>query len=331
MKSKIAYGGFLILNTLFFCVSHAQNDSIATVKGFINAKSLGVSLTHEHVMSNFGKPSDSTSFYDESRLMKQVVPYLKGLKEMGIHSIFDCTTAYFGRRIDLLEKISDASGVHIITNTGFYGSANDRYIPKFAYQLSPAELAETWTNEFFDGIEGTSVHPGFIKLAFDSGEPSEIDQKLVEAGIITHSKTGLTLAIHTGENIQAAYLTLKLLNEKGVLPNAWIWVHANKVTDDKILLEMAKKGAWISLDGVKADNVEGYVQRLSKFKKHDLLHKVLVSHDGNGFPAGGAIRQFDAIPLHLIPALKNSGFTQSEIDQLLIDNPRKAFMPSIKK
>lgn len=193
MKSKIAYGGFLILHTLFFFVSHAQNDSIATVKGLINAKSLGVSLTHEHVMSNFGKPVDSTPFYDESRLMEQVVPYLKGLKEMGIHSIFDCTTAYFGRRIDLLEKISDASGVHIITNTGFYGGANDRYIPEFAYQLSPAELSEIWTKEFFDGIEGTSIHPGFIKLAFDSGVPSEIDKKLVEAGIITHLKTGLTL------------------------------------------------------------------------------------------------------------------------------------------
>lgn len=85
------------------------------------------------------------------------------------------------------------------------------------------------------------------------------------------------------------------------------------------------------MDGVKAANVEGYVRRLSKFKKHDLLHKVLLSHDGNGFPAGGAIRQFDAIPLHLIPALKTNGFTQSEINQILIDNPRTAFLPSIKQ
>ena len=110
----------------------SQQETIETVRGAIEVSALGFSLTHEHVMSNFGKPQDSTSVYDEESLFKQVLPYLKRLKSLGVDAIFDCTTAYFGRRIDLLKKISEQSDINIITNTGFYGGANDKYIPQLA-------------------------------------------------------------------------------------------------------------------------------------------------------------------------------------------------------
>ncbi len=39
---------------------------------------------------------------------------------------------------------------------------------------------------------------------------SEIDIKLFEAGVITHKNTGLTLAVHTGDNIAAIELQLQI-------------------------------------------------------------------------------------------------------------------------
>lgn len=321
-----------VVITVSSCIDKPAPHHLNTVNGLVEPSELGLSLTHEHIMSNFGKDISETSNYDTITLFDQVIPYLKQLKSMGVNSIFNCTTSYFGRRTDLLKRISDSSGIQIITNTGFYGAADDRYIPEFAYEESVQFLSKLWIDEFYNGINTSNIKPGFIKLAFDDDKlPSEIDKKLFEAGILTHLKTGLTLAVHTGKNIDAVRFQSELLNTYKVHPSAWIWTHANKIEDDVILIEFASKGAWISLDGVKESNSNEYLKRLQLFKEKNLLHKVLLSHDGNGFPGGGKIRKFDAIFKHLIPAMLNYGFTEEDINQLLVLNPNEAFTIRIRK
>ncbi len=327
---------FIIISVVAFLLSCKNNNTsqfkINTIHGTINSHELGLTLTHEHIMSNYGKEISETSSYDSLKLFNQVIPYLKKLKALGVHSIFDCTTEHFGRRVDLLKIISDSTGIHIITNTGFYGAANDRYIPKFAYSASAQSISEIWVDEFENGINGTKIKPGFIKLAFDNDMVlSNIDKKLFEAGILTHLKTGLTLAVHTRENIEAVKLQMKLLNKYNVHPSAWIWTHANKVEDNNILIDLANKGAWISLDGVKESNTSEYVERIKLFKQMNLLHKILLSHDGNGFPKGGDVRKFDAIFKNLIPELLKNGFTMDEINQVMIKNPKNAFGIRLRK
>ena len=317
----------LLISTLNFCqISSKDNQGfIYTVSGKIPAAALKFSLTHEHIMSNFGAEAAYVPDYDSVQLFEQVVPYLKRVKSLGVTSIFDCTTAYFGRDVRLLKALADVSGVQIITNTGIYGAANDRYVPAFAYEKSEQEIAGLWKDEFENGIDATGIKPGFIKLAFDNGEPSEIDIKLFKAGILTHLATGLTIAVHTGNNPKAASQQLQLLKEYNVDASAWIWVHANKIENQNLLIDAASQGAWISLDGVNENNFREYLQKLKLFKKENLLHKVLLSHDGNSFPRGRAIRKYESISTNLIPGLLKQGFTQEDINQLMIKNPIKAF------
>lgn len=315
------------------CQQNERNEVkefIYTVNGKIDIGDLGFSLTHEHVMSNFGAPPTAKPQYDSLALFMQVVPYLKSLKSKGVFSIFDCTTAYFGRDVNLLKELANATGMQIITNTGFYGAANDRYVPEMAHNVNESEIARLWIDEFENGIDGTDIKPGFIKLAFDNGVPSDIDVKLFKAGILTHQVTGLTMAVHTGNNPAAVNTQLELLKEYKVSPSAWVWVHANKVEDISLLEETARAGAWISLDGVKASNVADYVDMIDNFKENNLLSRVLVSHDGNSFPRGGSIRQYEAIPDLLIPALLEQGYSNAEINQLMVQNPREAFAVRVR-
>lgn len=313
------------------CSSSEKDNSINTVNGSVTADKLGFKLTHEHIMSNFGKDISETSEYDEAALLKQVIPYLKKIQSLGVDTIFDCTTAYFGRRVDLLQTIADSTGLQIVTNTGFYGAADDRYIPQIAYNSAPEDISEIWVDEFENGIDGTDIKPGFIKLAFDNGIPSEIDKKLFEAGIMTHLETGLTLAVHTGNNPEAVDIQLNLLQQYGVSPEAWIWTHAHTSSDLNLLIETAKKGAWISLDRVNSSNLQHTIDWLQRFKSENLPHKILLSHDGNGFPGGGEIRPFEAVMNDLIPALRANDFTDEEIDQLFVQNPKDAFSINIRK
>jgi phosphotriesterase-related protein len=335
--SKYTFLFFLLLTiSLFFNGNHNANDeqnrdTFQTVNGPIPISDIGFTLSHEHIMSNFGKDISETSEYDETALLNQVIPYLKKIKSLGVDTIFDCTTAYFGRRVDLLQTIGDSTGLQIVTNTGFYGAVDDRYVPEMAYNSTPEEISELWIDKFENGIDGTNIKPGFIKLAFDDGTPSEIDKTLFKAGILTHLETGMTLAVHTGNNPEAVETQLNLLQQYGVSPEAWIWTHAHTSDNLDLLVEIAQKGGWISLDRVNASNIQSTVDWLERFKSENLLHKVLLSHDGNGFPGGGEIRPFEAIMNNLIPALQENDFTDMEIDQLFVQNPKNAFSINIRK
>jgi len=309
-----------------------QNRTIFhSVNGSIAVEKMGFALSHEHIMSNFGKDISETSDYDEAALVNQVVPYLRRIKSLGVDTIFDCTTAHFGRRVDLLQIIADSTGLQIVTNTGYYGAVDDKYVPQTAYNSTPREISERWVDEFENGIDGTNVKPGFIKLAFDDGTPSEIDKKLFEAGIMAHLETGLTLAVHTGNNPEAVDIQLKLLEQFDVSPDAWIWTHAHTSNDLNLLIETARKGAWISFDRVNSSNIQSTVNWLQRFKSEELLHKILLSHDGNGFPGGGELRPFEAAMNELIPALQENEFTDEEINQLFVENPKNAFSIKIRK
>jgi predicted metal-dependent phosphotriesterase family hydrolase len=257
---------FVLIFLLCSCLVYGQEGFIYTVKGKVSSKDLNIALIHEHVMSNFGDDAAAVAVYDSVALFKQVIPYLQKTKALGVHSIFDCTAAYFGRNVSLLKRLADSTGLHIITNTGYYGAANDKYIPAFAFTATAKQIADTWIDEFESGIDNTGIKPGFIKLAFDDGAPSAIDCKLFEAGIITHLKTGLTIQVHTGNNVQAANEQLRLLNNKKLSAAALVWAHANKADDVNVLINAALKGAWISLDGITASNTGEYIKKY-KFLK----------------------------------------------------------------
>ncbi|MBX2841796.1 MAG: phosphotriesterase [Flammeovirgaceae bacterium] len=329
---------FPLIFTLFLlsCQSSSVPEKalfVNTVNGEIPVEELGFALPHEHVMSNFGAEINETDIYDEAKLFAQVISYLKEVKSLGVKSIFDCTAAYFGRNVKLLKELSDSSGMQIITNTGIYGAANDKYIPEFIYEKSAEAISKIWIDEFENGIGGTGIKPGFIKLAFDGGAPSEIDLKLFEAGVIAHLATGLTLAVHTGNNTEAVEKQLEILSKYGVEPSAWIWVHANKMENSEALIETSKKGGWISLDGVKAEKEiqDHHIKLLKDLKREGLLKNVLISHDGNSFPKGKAIRPYDAIPKLFMKALKENGFSRDEIYLLTQKNPQEAFGIRIRK
>ena len=328
--NKIASIGFCLTASPWHQLFQERQGKIYTVTGVIRPSNLGLCLTHEHVMSNFGSEIALDPGYDEQKLFAQVLPYLKKVKSLGADTIVDCTTAYFGRDVKTLQALATQSGLQIITNTGYYAAANDRYVPEHAYDEDAETLASRWLDEWENGIQDTGIYPGFIKVAVDGGSISDIDAKLFRAAAKTHRQSGLTIACHTGDNQEAARQELEILREEGVSPSAWIWTHANKSRSTDQLIEAAKAGGWISLDGVQEDSIDHHLTLLKGLKKAGFLKQVLLSHDGNSFPRGGAIRPYDTLFTSFIPRLQQEGFSKQEIQQLTVRNPRKAFTINIR-
>jgi phosphotriesterase-related protein len=290
---------------------------------------MGVSLVHEHILVDFiGADSITPNRWDLSGVLERSLPFLRQISELGCRTFIECTPAYLGRDPLLLKKLSDSSGLNIITNTGYYGALNDKYIPKHAYNETADQLAARWTLEWDSGIDGTDIKPGFIKIGVTEGHLSDLHIKLVEAAARTHLKTGLTIASHTGPALPA-FEQLDILQKEGVAPEAFIWVHAQAEKDLNSHIRAAKMGAWIGLDGVNDNNLADYVKMIKNLKENDLLNRILLSHDAGwyhpGEENGGDYRGYSTIFEKLVPLLLKENFSEVEINQLLVINPAKAF------
>jgi predicted metal-dependent phosphotriesterase family hydrolase len=149
------------------------DGKIMTVNGPIDADDLGFVLTHEHVLVDFiGAEQAGKHRYDEDEAFAAILPHLEQAKIHGCTSFVECTPSYLGKDPMLLKRLAAATGMHLLTNTGYYGAADDRYVPAHAYGETADQLAKRWVDEFNEGIDGTGVRPGFIKIGVDPRPPT---------------------------------------------------------------------------------------------------------------------------------------------------------------
>jgi phosphotriesterase-related protein len=301
---------------------------IQTVRGPITATELGRTLPHEHVLVDFvGADVVSPSRYNADQVFAAALPQLRRIRELGAKSLFECTPAFLGRDPGLLVRLSEATGLNLITNTGFYGARQNKFIPRYAQVEIPQQLATRWIGEFRDGIDRTGVRPGFIKSGIDVDPTlSAIHRSLMAAAALTHAATGLTIAVHTGRG--PGLSVLDVLRDHRVAPSAFVWVHAQGARDDDIF-SAADRGAWLSFDGLNTSSITRHLQLCLQMKKRGHVKRVLLSHDAGWFdpakPNGGDFRPFDLLFTTFMPLLRENGFTDPEIDQMTITNPADAF------
>ncbi len=308
---------------------------IMGVNGRIPVSQMKTTLIHEHFLVDFiGAEEVTPERWKRDEVVKKVLPYLTEAKKRGVNTILDCTPAFLGRDPLLQRQLADASGLQIIANTGYYGAVNNKYLPKWAYTETADQLASRWISEFENGIDGTSIKPGFIKISVDGYHLSELHQKLVIAAARTHLKTGLTICSHTGPAV-LAFEELELLQNEKVEASAFVWTHAQNEKEKSNYVRAAKMGAWISLDGLGWGEFAKYADQIDYLRSEGFLHKVLISHDAGwykpGEPDGGSFTGFTNIFDQLVPLLRDKGFSDADFRQLLTLNPADAFSTRVRK
>lgn len=286
---------------------------------------MGPTLTHEHILVDFiGADKVSPDRYDPDEVFEVMLPYLKDLKAAAIRTLFECTPDYLGRDPALLKRLSVASGLHIVTNTGWY---KDPFLPPFAHEATAEEIAAKWIEEATEGIGSEKIKPGFIKIAVNPGDLIEVQQKIVRAAALTSKATGLTIACHTGHG-GAALQELDILEEVGVEPSRLVVVHSDGEPDQELHWQIAERGAWLSYDGIREGNADKKLPLvLEALKRYP--NQLLISQDAGwyhvGEPKGGDVAPLDWLPRQFVPMLEAAGVTQEQIEQVLIHNPARAF------
>jgi predicted metal-dependent phosphotriesterase family hydrolase len=333
---------FLQTSSALLCTSlitespyRAAKDSIMTVRGPIRPSKAGTFLSHEHILVDFiGADKVSPSRYDLTDVYRKALPFLNEAKRHGCSTFVECTPNYLGRDVRLLKQLSVATGMNILTNTGYYGAMGEKFLPAHAFKESYQQIADKWIAEFRSGIDGTTVRPGFIKTSVDKAPLSAVQKKIIQAAAVTHLQTGLTIGIHTGDG-KAAAEELEILRSMGVSPQAYIWIHAQNENDFSLHINAARSGAWIEFDGVNPETAARHIEFLQSMKSASLLNKCLISQDSGwyrvGETGGGKYTGYSFMLSEFVKQLASKGFTPQEIEMLLKRNPAQAFTISVRK
>jgi len=299
---------------------------IRSVLGDISPNKFGLALVHEHIICDFiGAEKVSRDRYNSKEVFNVVLPYLKEIRQLGVTGFIECTPAYLGRDEQLLARLSAASDIHLLTNTGFY---KEPFLPRYAFEYSIDQLADVWTHEIQEGIDESSIRAGFIKIAVNPGPIIPIQQKIVRAAARCSLSTGATIACHTAKGIAAMHL-LSILKEEGVNSDRLIVVHCDAEENLDYHLRIAQQGAWVEYDGLREENSEKTLRLIEFIVKNGFEDQLLLSQDAGwyhvGEKGGGNIRSYAYLVKGFIPLMSKKGFSRESIGKILVKNPSRAF------
>ena len=319
--------------------SNQQNKpktmTIETVLGPIPVDAFGFALPHEHIMCDFiGADRTNRERWNVDEVVTAILPNLLQLKERGVTGFVDCTPAYIGRDPRVLRRLAQQSGLHILTNTGYYGGMNDKFLPPHAFQESAEQLAARWIHEWEHGIEETGIKPGFIKIGIDeipatpatATQLSPIDAKLVRAAAFASRATGLAVTCHTGGG-QGGYQAARLFLEEKGEPSRFIIAHSDG-HGHQFNRKVAELGSWVSFDGIGYRALEEHLSIVLPLLEM-FADRLLLSMDRGwwwvGEPKGGAIKDYNYLSDAFLPALRQAGISEAIIHKLTVENPARAF------
>jgi phosphotriesterase-related protein len=304
---------------------------IHTLKGPVDPTSLGLILPHEHLFTDLRGPSVPDYAQREPESVVEVVaPHLADAAATGVTALVECSTVGVGRNLSVLRSLSDSTSIHIVAPTGVY---RDAFIPAAMRDMSEDELAELWTTELTEGIDGTSVRAGFIKLAMSDDGPTPLEVRNLRAAAKASRRTGAVIGSHTIGG-RVARQEMDILENAGLDLSRWIWIHAQTEPDVSVLNEAARRGAYVELDTVGApfQSQPELLERVARLIEAGFLSKILLSHDAGWFdpssPDGSpkeGYRGYTALVRDFIPALRASGVRDEEIYGITVLNPRDAF------
>jgi phosphotriesterase-related protein len=302
-----------------------------TVKGPVDVEALGLILPHEHLFTDLRGPHvPDYARADPQAVVKVVLPYLEATSGAGVTALVECSTVGVGRNIEVLCSLADVTPIHIVAPTGVYREA---YIPGSLRETGEGELADRWIHELTEGIDGSSVRAGFIKLAMSDDGPTALEVRNLKAAARASRETGAVIASHTIGG-KAARKEMDVLEEAGLDLRRFIWVHAQTEPDFSVLLESAKRGVYIELDTVGApfQPQAELLAMATGLIEAGFAGQLLLSHDAgwynpgrpDGLPDDG-YRGYTALVESFIPELSKQGITEEVMHHITVENPASAF------
>jgi phosphotriesterase-related protein len=336
--ASIAIASLPVISPVASVNERKKKKLIPTLTGEIASEKLGTTLMHEHILW-FSGPMAENANYDpipdnlRSDSVDFAVSLLNDASRVGIDTIVDLTPH---RPIDLYEQIAKRTPVKIIVSTGFYRRSK---IPKRMADMEDEKQMETlMLKDVREGINGTKIRAGIIKVAQEGGTLTDWEKKVFRAAARVNKSTGIPIATHTG----GASEQFNLLVKTGADPHQIFLSHVDVGRKGKPgeLITIAKEGGYFEVDTFGQEFYTPWsdlVSFLRSFCDAGFSNKIIISIDSNwhwengkkifegsgppNFDPNAANRTFAYMITDAVPRLLKSGFSMKEVNTFLVDNP----------
>jgi phosphotriesterase-related protein len=322
---------------------------VQTARGPIDSSELGRVLVHEHV---FCMDMEYTLNYRpdfvEEEQIAEAARRLDLLKAHGIDTIMDLTVLGLGRDVPRIVEVAKRTAVNIIVATGCY--TFDALPKQLAMQGpglmfdGPDPLPELFVGDIVNGVNRTEVKAAMLKCAIDHpGLTSGVERVLRAVGK-ANVRTGAPISVHTSARHGTGLDAQRVLKEEGVDLRDVIIGHCGDSTDLDYLMRLADEGSILGMDRFGMNQnlpLADRVATIAELVKRGYGDRLTLSHDcwcwSDFFPteAQRAARfpehSYCYVPQVAVPALREAGLSESDIDRMQIDNPRRHFEDAARR
>lgn len=324
----------------------APRDAVVpTYRGPVAAADLGRTLTHEHVfvLSPELDRDHPHPEWDRDRAVATAVAGLEDLWELGIRTVVDLTVPGLGRDVALVAEVASRVRVNLVAASGWY--CHDVLPPYFRTHGpgrlvgGPEPLPEMFLREVREGIGGSGVRAGVLKVVTDEAGFTPDVVRVMEAAAQVHVETGVPITTHSNPALRNGLDQLRFLTERGVAVDRLVIGHSGDSDDLDHLRELMDAGATTGFDRFGMthtgdDTVR--VRTLLALLAEGYADRIVLSHDAAYFsrvtPPSWRSRHtptwaHDHLSRRILPELSRRGATDHDLEQMMETNARRLLTP----
>jgi predicted metal-dependent phosphotriesterase family hydrolase len=302
---------------------------IQTVLGRIPPEELGVTYSHDHLL--FSPPvaiaqKDTDLCLDSPEAAIQELGFFKAA---GGQALVEMTTVELGRDPLAMKTISEKTGVHVISATGYN---KGKFCEAIVEGKSVEDIYTEMMQDLTQGMNGTGILAGVIKASSSKDGMTPGEEKVFQAAIRAYHATGAPISTHT-EAGTFALEQIQMLTAGGIPPQKIVIGHLDRKLEWDYHKAIAATGVYMGFDQISKEKYWPDIDRI-KFIKNLVAEghgrQVLLSGDwarksywpsyGTGFGPG-----LTYILWRFVPWMLEEGISQDSIHAFLVENPARAF------
>jgi phosphotriesterase-related protein len=317
---------------------------IQTLGGPLDTSQLGRVLMHEHI---FNLSPEVQGCYpgfhgwDPDVEIPKAQQALSELKQAGYDTIVELSVLGLGRDVHLMQRAVEGTGLQVTVATGVY---TYDVLPRLWHFMGPGTLLEgdepldeLFRRDIEEGIQGTDIKAAMLKCAVDHDGLTDHVQRVLRACCRVHHQTDTPMTVHTHAATERGLDVLKVLEEEGVDPHRVVLAHCGDSADIAYLEKLIHSGATLGMDRFGLNILLPFEERVATVAalcESGYDDRMILSHDANCFTDWFPPELHDQVTpdwhfLHIeqdvLPALRERGVTDEQIDQMLVNTPRELF------
>ena len=247
---------------------------VQTVLGPVTPDDLGVTLTHEHILSDlsmqygtqdkasvrgfFESPvsmsilgrirhyaapnADNARLYDVEEAIEEVGLYRRN----GGGTIVELTSLGIARDPKGLAQVARATGVNVVMGASYYIAVTH---PADMEERSEEQIAREIITDITEGVGGTGIKSGIIGEVGCTWPLTDQERKVLRASARAQRATGAAVSIHPGRDEKAPMEIIEILDSAGGDIGRTVMGHLDRtVFTHDTLRQLAQAGCYLEWD-----------------------------------------------------------------------------------